>query len=144
MLEEKDAPLQSMSADSSADALPEDDAIMEKWAVLPTLYATKQRLANALRTAKVGISAEDGRKVLTFSVINDVQQKWIEQNLLSGLEDNMMKLLGSRKFRLKVDVLPDDGEQKKTAFRAEDKAKELLESNPNLRSLVTDLSLDVK
>ena len=142
MMVEKEAPV-AAAENAPTDEVPADEVILEKWAILPTLYATRVRLANAIKTAAVRIEEAEDKKTLIFSVVNVAQQQWIEQNLLQNLEGNMSKLLGSKKVKLRVDVLPET-EEKKTAYRAEDKARELLENNPALRSLVTDLNLDVK
>ncbi len=142
MMVEKEAPV-AAAENAPTDEVPADELILEKWAILPTLYATRVRLANAIKTAAVRIEEAEDKKTLIFSVVNVAQQQWIEQNLLQNLEGNMSKLLGSKKVKLRVDVLPET-EEKKTAYRAEDKARELLENNPALRSLVTDLNLDVK
>lgn len=113
----------------------------EKW---PELVATTQdrpRLFNALQNAQLAVAEDNGTKVLTFTVTNDAQKKWIEDNLLRTLEARYVHILGSSKIRLAVDT--SAVVEQTTVYMPADKAKEMISSNPEVKDFVIDLGLDL-
>ena len=105
------------------------------------LYPNQPRLANTLANANVEISREDGLTV-TFVVTNDAQRAWIESNKLHELEGKFQKLLGKPGVKLRVAAAQFKDE--KVIYTPEDKAKYLMENNPEVIDIITDLGLDLK
>ena len=128
-----------------ADTLPSDELIREKWRKLSEEYASDQpRLASALDKSNLVISGEEGRKVVEFSVTNEAQKSWIENNgRLRGIEDRFCKILDSRAVRLAVSVLPEE-HREEVKYMPSEKAEDLMSRNEEVRNLIKDLSLDVK
>ena len=122
---------------------PADEVLVEKWKELAAQYASQPRLSNAMLKADLEIAEEEGLKVVTFCVMNQAQQKWIQEKLLRDMEGRFRKLTDSGLVRLVVDVTPDT-ETPEQIYMPEEKAKVLIESNKEIQDLVIDLGLDVK
>lgn len=123
-------------------AIPEDKVLEGCWKTLAESYSNQPRLANALLKAPLAISEADGAKTLTFSVMNEGQQKWIKEKILRQMEGTFQKACGSSKVRLDVDIIPVVEEVSKI-YLPEEKAKVLMEENPEVKNLVIDLDLDI-
>lgn len=123
--------------------LPSDEVMESGWKKLSEGYSDKPRLANALSNAKLEFSQEDGHKVVSFSVTNEAQRKWIEEKMLRELEVKMCELVSCKALRLRPFVLPEE-ELPDKKYMPKDKAEDLVRNNAEVRSLVTDLQLDVK
>ena len=123
-------------------AIPEDMILEGCWKTLAESYSNQPRLANALLKAPLAISEADGAKTLTFSVMNEGQQKWIKEKILRQMEGAFQKACGSSKVRLDVDIIPAVEEVSKI-YLPEEKAKVLMEENPEVKNLVIDLDLDI-
>ena len=122
--------------------IPEDKILEECWKKLAESYSSQPRLANALQKAPLAISEADGTKTLTFSVTNEGQQKWIKEKILRQMESSFQKACGSSKVRLDVDIIPAT-EEVSRIYLPEEKAKVLMEENPEVKNLVIDLDLDI-
>ena len=118
-----------------------DEQIIGKWQEMPGLYSKSPRLANALSNAKVEISREDGLTV-TFIVTNEAQRAWIESNRLHELEGRFQKLLGRSGVKLRIAAA--QFVEEKVIYTPEDKAKYLMENNPEVIDIISDLGLDLK
>ena len=125
------------------EALPEDGALAARWKDLAALYAGQPRLANALANANLSFREEDGRKVVSFTVTNEAQKKWIEERILRDLEGKFAKLTGCGRIRLEPAVIPEE-EQGKRIYMPSEKAEDLMSKNEEVRKLVVDLGLDIK
>lgn len=123
-------------------AIPEDKVLEGCWKTLAESYSNQPRLANALLKAPLAISEADGAKTLTFSVMNEGQQKWIKEKILRQMEGTFQKACGSSKVRLDVDIIPAVEEVSKI-YLPEEKAKVLMEENPEVKNIVIDLDLDI-
>lgn len=123
-------------------AIPEDSILEGCWKTLAESYSNQPRLANALLKAPLAISEADGAKTLTFSVMNEGQQKWIKEKILRQMEGAFQKSCGSSKVRLDVDIIPVV-EEVNRIYLPEEKAKVLMEENPEVKNLVIDLDLDI-
>lgn len=123
--------------------LPSDEVMESGWKKLAEGYSDKPRLSNALSNAKLEFSQEDGHKVVSFSVTNEAQRKWIEDKMLRELEVKMCELVSCKALRLRPFVLPEE-ELPDKKYMPKDKAEDLVRNNAEVRSLVTDLQLDVK
>ena len=126
-----------------AGVLPEDDLLRSKWSLLPSAYKDKPRLESALSKSTLKISEEEGRKLVEFTVTNEAQKRWIEEKVLRELERRYCDLVGSTAIRLAPSVLPDE-QKEDVKYMPVEKAEDLMGKNEEVRSLVKDLSLDVK
>ncbi len=127
----------------SSDAAPSEELLKAKWPELAKEYASKPRMASMLATTMLKITGDDTQRVVTFMVDNDAQKAWVESKLLHDLEGRFQRIVGSPKVLLRVDVTPAE-EVKPVAYMPEDKAKELMAENDEVKNLVKDLGLDVK
>ena len=143
LMNEPDDPKAEAAAAAAPVAADEltDEIIAAKWKDLAELYPNQPRLANTISNAKVEISREDGLTV-TFVVTNEAQRAWIESNKLHELEGRFQKLLGSGGVKLRVAAAQYTEE--KVIYTPEDKAKFLMENNPEVIDIITDLGLDIK
>ena len=130
-------------ADEKPEALPEDGVLAGQWKELAAQFASQPRLANALSNANLSFREEDGRKVVSFTVTNEAQKKWIEERILRDLEGKFARLTGCGKLRLEPTVLPEE-EQEKKIYMPSEKAEDLMSKNEEVRNLVVDLGLDIK
>ena len=134
----EEAPVQA------ADALPDDDTLAGKWKELTARFADRPRLFNALGQAKLRIVGGEGVKSVFFSVSNAAQKQWIEDKMLRALENSYRELLSCMKVNLHVDDVPEEATGEKVLYMPEEKAKDLMAKNPEVRNLVADLGLDTK
>ncbi|MGN0188472.1 MAG: DNA polymerase III subunit gamma/tau [Candidatus Cryptobacteroides sp.] len=141
LTEDKDKVEVEAPAPVSAKKLSEQE-VKEKWQELSSLYASKPRLANTIASSSLALTEEDGVSVVTFSVFNQAQMTWIQEKCLHELEGNFQRLTSSA-VRLRVDVIPEE-EKPQVAYMPSEKAKDLMEKNSEVKSLVTDFGLDVK
>ena len=102
----------------------------------------KQRLSTALSTAKLEFREEDGIKHLDFYVTNEAQKKWIEEKCLRDLESSMQQLSGCRKLYLHPVVTPQE-ELPEMKYMPSEKAKDLMDKNPEVKQFVADFGLDI-
>jgi len=129
------------SADHSEDPIPSDEEVTAKWKDLADLYSAKPRLASAIQNAKLELSEEGGIKKVLFKVVAENQRDWIRANMLSQMEKEFRKLLGTAKVGLEVGVVPAEA-QEKVIYMDQDKAKVLMSENPEAAKLISDLELD--
>ena len=127
------------------DPIPEDDYIRSNWKALADKNSDRPRLASALENSELSIEEKDGCKWVTFTVLNDAQQAWIKNTLLSQLESTFRTLLGTGKVRLDVAVARVlKSEDEKKLYMPAEKAEDLMKNNPEVAGLVSDLGLDIK
>ena len=138
--EEETAPAATAGVEEAP--LPADESILDKWKDL-VAQTTQPRLANALGNAKLAVREEDGRKVVSFTVTNEAQKKWIEERMLRSLEDSFCRIVGSGKLRLEPAVAPEEDTAPKIYMPAE-KAEDLISRNEEFKNFVIDFGLDIK
>ncbi len=131
------------SSSSPEKAKVPDEELVSRWPDLVALYAAKPRLSNALNSAALSVSEEEGKRYVIFKVSNEAQKDWIESKLLHELEGRFRQLSGVPDVYLKVDVEPAD-ERPQTMYMPSEKAKDLMSRNDEVRSLVSEFGLDVK
>ena len=128
-------------------AAPGAEAIKAGWAgmveVLTTKYPKLVRLKNALTAKEVVVSDEEDVKVVSFEVVNDAQKSWLEDRLLREMETILRTSLSYPRINISIQVTPEE-KTEKVLYMPEEKAKDLIEKNGEVRELVTQLSLDVK
>ena len=130
-------------AATESQALPEDETLRLKWKELAGQYSAKPRLANMLSSGNINLSEENGIKVVEFFVINEAQKQWVEEKMLRELEGKLRDLAGCQKVNVMVSVTPMEETEKKP-YMPEEKAKDLMEKNPEVRAFVADFGLDTK
>jgi chromosomal replication initiation ATPase DnaA len=142
MMEE---PQQSENAAPVKEApAPSDAFIKEKWPELAAQYTDKPRLASMLSSTTLTITGNEDSKMVVFRVVNEAQKDWVESKLLHELEGRYRALVGSVKVYLRVDVVPDDAPEQKKVYMPSDQAKELMDQNAEVKSLVKDFELEIK
>ena len=143
LMEEKKEEKKPAEAAPEEVKLPDDETVRLQWKELSKIYADKPRLASTIANGKIEVREDNGVKIVDFVVKNDAQKQWIEDKLLRDLEGNLRKLLGTAKVNIEVAVVPEE-ETEKVPYMPEEKAKDLMDKNPDLRAFVLDLSLDTK
>ena len=123
--------------------LPADGLLTEKWQALSKQYGGQPRLASALANAALTFREEDGRKVISFTVTNESQKKWIEERMLRDMEARYANLVECGRIRLEP-VVPQEEEQAPRIYMPTEKAEDLMSKNEEVRNLVVDLGLDIK
>ena len=143
LLEEK--PEEAAPAEDATKevTLPADETVRLKWKDLAGQYSAKPRLANMLSSGNINLSEENGVKVVEFFVTNEAQKQWIEEKMLRELEGRLRELTGCQKVNVIVSVTPME-EVEKVPYMPEEKAKDLMEKNPEVRAFVADMGLDTK
>ena len=132
-----------VKSEADTGAAPSEDVLRAKWPELAKEYASKPRMASMLSTTTLKIEGDDTKRTVTFMVDNDAQKDWVESKLLHDLEGKYQRIVGSPRVALRVDVVAHE-EVKPLAYMPEDKAKELMAENDEVKSLVKDLGLDIK
>jgi hypothetical protein len=141
----EEAPVVDALAVKSSDVpAPSDEEIKAKWPMLAQMYSDKTRLMSMLISSALVIEEEADVKKVTFRVVNEAQKTWVESKLLHELESNFRKLVESAKVTLRVAVVPDDPTAPREAYMPSEKAKELMDRNPEVMGLVQDFGLDIK
>ena len=141
----EDAPATDDVAAKAADSpAPSDDAIKAMWPELAEKYSDKPCLASMLMSSSLTIEEDGDYKKVTFRVINEAQKEWVESKLLHELESNFRILVESKKLNLRVAVVPDEPSAPKEAYMPSERAKELMDTNVEVKNLVQDLGLDIK
>ena len=98
-----------------------------------------------LRSAMIQSPAtlqEDGTTIL-FMVSNGSQKDWIMNKMHSYLSDTLRERLHNSQITLDVDVRKLE-ELPKTPYMPEERAKHIIQNNPEARELVKDLDLEIK
>ena len=124
-------------------AAPSEEFLKAKWPELAKEYVSKPRMASMLSTTTLRVEGDDTKRIVIFMVDNEAQKDWVESKLLHDLEGKYQRIVGSPRVSLRVDVVPHE-EVKPVAYMPEDKAKELMAENDEVKSLVKDLGLDIK
>lgn len=126
---------------AAEDRIPTDEEVSEKWKALAGNYSDRPRLYNTLAAAKLETAEEDSVKKIVFFVTNVAQKDWIREKLLKELDNKLRGLLGTGKILLDIDVTPDE-EVKQQSYTPREQAQELMQANPEIRNLVSDMGLD--
>ena len=126
-----------------SQALPDDETVLAKWKELAAQYSAKPRLQSMLSSGNIQISEESGIKQVEFFVTNEAQRQWVEEKMLRELETKLRELVNCAKVNVIVSVTPVE-EAAKVPYMPEEKAKDLMEKNPEVRAFVADMGLDTK
>ena len=127
--------------------VPSDEVIKAGWVrlvdALTAKYSSMVRLKNTLTASEVVISESEGVKTVSFEVVNDAQKSWLEDRLLKEMESMLRKDLSYSKINISISVTPEE-KTEKVLYMPEEKAKDLIEKNSEVREFVSQLGLDVK
>ena len=134
---------QEVKTEVDTGSAPSEEFLKAKWPELAKEYASKPRMASMLSTTTLNITGDDTQRTVTFMVDNEAQKDWVESKLLHDLEGRYQRIVGSSRVVLRVDVLPHE-EIKPVAYMPEDKIRELMAQNEEVKSFVKDLGLDIK
>ena len=140
----QDKPEESASGEpDTARQLPSDEQVRTQWAALAAAYRTSSpRLGSALENAELELSDSDGVKAVCFTVANDAQKGWIEQNKLRDIESRLRKALSTGAVNLSVKSV--QYADRKIIYTPEEKIGAMAENNPEVQGLIQDLSLNTK
>ena len=131
-------------AQAQDSPVPSDEILMTRWPELSKQYSDKPRLASMLSSTNITITDNEDSKMVVFRVVNEAQKDWVESKLLHELEGRYRALVGSMKVYLRVDVAPDDAPEQKKVYMPSEQAKELMDQNAEVKSLVKDFELEIK
>ena len=144
IMDEKAEAPQEEEAVAVEEKLPDEAAIQAAWKTLVGQFTARPRLANTLAQAKLREEEGEGVKSIFFSVSNAAQKQWIEEKMLRDLERQFRELLSCHKVNLHVDDIPEEDTGERVPYMPEEKAKVLMDTNPEVRELVAALGLDTK
>ena len=144
LLEEKPEEAAPADTPERAATLPADETVRLQWKELAKQYESRPRLASMLATGSIDVREENGIKYIDFFVLNEAQKQWVEEKLLRDLENRIRELLACSKVNILVSVTPVDESAGKVPYMPEEKAKDLMEKNPDVRAFVADMGLDTK
>ena len=143
ILTEEKPEKEEVKENAASRQLPSDEEVKAGWAELAAAFKTASpRLGSALDNAGLELSEAEGVKNVCFTVANDAQRGWIEQNKLRDLEGRLRKALSCSAVNLSVSSV--QYAEKKIIYTPEEKIRDMAESNPEVKSLITDLSLNTK
>ena len=126
------------------DNLPSEEAVKAAWpALVEKVAAGRRQFMAALNAAPLKVFERDGKRIVDFQVVNAGQKNWIEERFLKPMTNQFCEMLGSSRVEIEISVLPETKVEKR-AYTPEEQARELMDSNPEVRSLVQDMSLDVR
>ena len=126
----------------ASGGLPSEESIKEKWSSILELFKTQPRLQNALGCRDLKFADMDGKRIVTVTVFNEAQKKWIEENSLRKIESELQKLVSSKLVQVLIDTEPQDNTER-IIYTAAEKAQDLMSKNEEFRTLVGSLELDV-
>lgn len=128
--------------DPASGGLPSEESIKEKWSSILEMFKTQPRLQNALGCRDLKFADKDGKRIVTVTVFNEAQKKWIEENSLRKIESELQKLVSSKLVQVLIDTEPQDNTER-IIYTAAEKAQDLMSKNEEFRTLVGSLELDV-
>ncbi|MBP5373752.1 MAG: DNA polymerase III subunit gamma/tau [Bacteroidales bacterium] len=144
MQDDKEGAEAQAAVEEAPQALPSDEAVIGQVKDLGEEYVnSKPRLHSMLTGDAVKVREEEGVKIVEVSVVNDAQKQWVEKNMLRELEGKLRERLSTKRLNIQVLISPDQ-EVKKVPYMPEEKAKDLIEKNPDVRDFVAQLGLDTK
>ena len=139
-----DIEVEIMPADDgpASVGLASEESVTEKWSSILERFKTQPRLQNALGCRDLKFADKDGKRIVTVTVFNEAQKKWIEENSLRKIESELQKLVSSKLVQVLIDTEPQDNTER-IIYTAAEKAQDLMSKNEEFRTLVGSLELDV-
>ena len=134
----------TLSHREGAEKVKEQQPVTQEELQMVWLALAEEQKPN-LRSAMIQSPAtlqEDGTTIL-FMVSNGSQKDWIMNKMHSYLSDTLRERLHNSQITLDVDVRKLE-ELPKTPYMPEERAKHIIQNNPEARELVKDLDLEIK
>ena len=134
----------TLSHREGAEKLKEQQPVTQEELQMVWLALAEEQKPN-LRSAMIQSPAtlqEDGTTIL-FMVSNGSQKDWIMAKMHTYLSDTLRERLHNSQITLDVDVRKLE-ELPKTPYMPEERAKHIIQNNPEARELVKDLDLEIK
>lgn len=144
LVKETEKPFEKVVDKPSGDGAPSEDAVLAAWKTLPSMYERQPRMASLLANGELHLSGQNGEMVVKLTVISEAQKQWlVEFQHQRRIEEVLRKQTGSGKVRLEIDVKPEEEQEQKIYMPAE-KARDLMESNEEVKAFISDLGLDIR
>ena len=134
----------TLSHREGAEKVKEQQPVTQEELMRVWLALAEEQKPN-LRSAMIQSPAtlqEDGTTIL-FMVSNGSQKDWIMAKMHTYLSDTLRERLHNSQITLDVDVRKLE-ELPKTPYMPEERAKHIIQNNPEARELVKDLDLEIK
>ena len=134
----------TLSHREGAEKVKEQQPVTQEELQMVWLALAEEQKPN-LRSAMIQSPAtlqEDGTTIL-FMVSNGSQKDWIMAKMHTYLSDTLRERLHNCQITLDVDVRKLE-ELPKTPYMPEERAKHIIQNNPEARELVKDLDLEIK
>ena len=134
----------TLSHREGAEKVKEQQPVTQEELQMVWLALAEEQKPN-LRSAMIQSPAtlqEDGTTIL-FMVSNGSQKDWIMAKMHTYLSDTLRERLHNSQIALDVDVRKLE-ELPKTPYMPEERAKHIIQNNPEARELVKDLDLEIK
>ena len=134
----------TLSHREGAEKVKEQQPVTQEELLRVWLALAEEQKPN-LRSAMIQSPAtlqEDGTTIL-FMVSNGSQKDWIMAKMHTYLSDTLRERLHNSQITLDVDVRKLK-ELPKTPYMPEERAKHIIQNNPEARELVKDLDLEIK
>ena len=123
--------------------MPDDEQLRKAWQALCEISKPNQRLYNALVSAELTLGEDNGLRTVEFELANSSLTDWFDEKL-SRIENKFRELLGNPKAKILTRTSSDDSLAKHIVVSDADKAREMMEQNPAVKELITDLKLEIK
>ena len=123
--------------------MPDDEQLRKAWQALCEISKPNQRLYNALVSAELTLGEDNGLRTVEFELANSSLKDWFDEKL-SRIENKFRELLGNPKAKILTRTSSDDSLAKHIVVSDADKAREMMEQNPAVKELITDLKLEIK
>ena len=143
LVKETEKPSGEVESKTEGDGIPSEDAVVAAWKTLPAMYERQPRMASLLANGELHIVERDGERVITLTVISEAQRNWLLEQHCRRIEEVLRERTKSSRVRLEIDVKPEEEQEQKIYMPAE-KAKDLMESNEEVKALISDLALDIR
>lgn len=138
----EDKPVEQAAAARLSDEVPAEAAVRDAWTRLCDVLKGNQRLHIALTGARLEFAEEAGKLIVTYYVANAALKSWLEERN-SRMENKLRELCGSSRIDLAVRETEDETPHV-VAISPLEKANEMIEKNPKVGQIVSDLGLEIK
>ena len=143
LVKETEKPSGEVESKAEEGGIPSEDAVITAWKTLPAMYERQPRMASLLANGELRMAERDGERVITLTVISEAQRNWLLEQHCRRIEEVLRERTKSSRVRLEIDVKPEEEQEQKIYMPAE-KARDLMESNEEVKALISDLALDIR
>lgn len=111
------------------------------WVKLAESEKALPRLSSTISQTKPLLREENN---ILFSVKNELQKKWMEEQCKTRLVEFLKVNLNNKEITLDIEVAPDDSSTDKKLYTPTEKAKFISEKYPEVKKMKDDLNLELK